>query len=175
MKKLNLFLTVVLITLLTTSCNQTKKKATAANESTMTKNEIVYMPLEKILANAENLTGKTVNVVGVVDHVCKHGNKRFKILSSNGNQNMKIELGESFDMPNPNIAGKTARVTGTLTPFKMDEKMLKAFIKKEKEEHKEEGVNAQLQKMEDILSQIESGKIPYFVTYTVTADKYELE
>ncbi len=157
------------------ACNQATKKSTSSTESTTIKSEVFYLPLEKVLANADSLSGKTVNVVGVVDHVCKHGNKRFKILSSDGSQEMKIELGESFDMPNPEIAGKTAKVIGTLTPFKMDEEMLRAFINKEREEHKDEGENPQLKKMEDILTQVESGKIPYFVTYTVTADKYELE
>ncbi len=169
MKIINVVLLITTL-VLSFSCKQNTKNPTPEQTANIT-----YITVEDVLQNANGLLKDTVYVSGIIDHVCKHGNKRFKILSSNGNQDIKIELGESFEMPNPDIAGKTAKIVGILVPYNMDADMLKAMINKEREEHKEEGENAHLSKLQEILEQIKAGEILYYTTYSVQAIKYELE
>ncbi len=177
MKYLKLAFAVLMLMALTGACNQSKKKAVEEpkpSEKTA-KVEISYSTVEDLLQNGDSLSGKTVYVSGIIDHVCKHGGKRFKILSSDGTQEMKIELGEKFEAADPSIAGKTAKVKGTLTPFNMDAEMIKSMIEKEKKEHGEEEAKHQIERLQGIYNKIESSEIPYYTIYTVQADKYELE
>lgn len=177
MKTLNLLFTTLLL-LVFMSCNQQNKKENTKKVITP-KQETTYNPLEKILDNANNLTKKEVNVTGIVDHVCKHGGNRFKLLSSDGKEEIKVELGDNFKMVSPNIAGKMVKVTGILIPIQMDAEMIKAWEKKTRKNHIGEENTKHFKEeiaiIQTIYKQIESGEIPYYTTYSIEASSYEEE
>lgn len=179
MKKLNLFIALLSLIIVAGACNQKSKKTTVKEPVVKEKAAVVYSTVESIFQNGDSLSGKTVYVSGIIDHVCKHGGKRFKILSSDGKQELKIELGEKFEAANPEIAGKTAKVIGKLVPVQMDAKMVKAWEGRMKENHAgeedTEHYKQELAEIQSIYKQIESGEISCYTTYSVQADKYELE
>lgn len=183
MKKAILFLGIT-ISVINFGCNSSAKSkethsTTTEETATTVEKTSVFETVESLLAKAEVLSGKTVNVIGVIDHVCKHGGKRFKILSSDGAIELKIELGEKFNEADASMVGNIAKVIGTLTPTKYDAKMVKAWEEKMKDGHKgEEGTEhyqEELAEIQEIHRQIIEGEIPFYTMYSVQADKYELE
>lgn len=179
MKNLKLIIAALMLVAFMGACNQATKKTEKSSLKESVKTEITYLSVEKILQNADTLSEKNVNLTGVIDHVCKHGGKRFKMLSSDGSKTIKVELGDNFKPADPSIAGKTVKVTGKLVPRNMDADMVKKWMEKETANHPDEvGTEAFKQEMatlQDIVDQIESGKIPYYTTYSVEAEKYEVE
>ena len=183
MKKAILFLGITM-SVINFGCNssvknkETHSTTTEENVTTVEKTS-AFVTVESLLAKAEELSGKTVKVTGVIDHVCKHGGKRFKILSSDGTIELKIELDEKFDEADASIVGNTAKVTGTLTPTKYDAKMVKAWEEKMKDGHKGEEntkhYKEELAEIQEIHRQVVEGEIPFYTMYSVQADKYELE
>jgi hypothetical protein len=183
MKKAILFLGIAL-SIIIFGCNSPIKsngKQSITTEETLSvvENPAVYETVESLLEKAEGLSGKTVNVSGVIDHVCKHGGKRFKILSSDGAIELKIELGEKFNEVHASVVGNTAKVTGVLTPIKYDAKMVKAWEEKMKDGHKGEEntkhYKEELSEIQEIHRRIVDGEIPFYTMFSVQADKYELE
>jgi PBP1b-binding outer membrane lipoprotein LpoB len=172
--------TLAVLTILLTACiqNQANKTSVAVEEAKV-ETPVNYQTVEAVLKNTDNLVGENVNVTGVIDHVCKHGGKRFKMLSSDGTQTIKVELGDKFKPADPSIAGKTVKVTGTLSPYNMDAAMIKAWMKKELESHPDEvGSDEFKQEMaglQAIYDKIESGEMPYYTIYSIDAEKYDLE
>jgi hypothetical protein len=185
MKQINAIIAFALLALCfgcnqTSGNKQTKEETTQQAETVQTEVEKpAYLTVENLMQQADKLSGKTVYVSGVIEHVCKHGGTRFKILSTDGSQELKIELGESFDAVGADIIGNTAMVTGTLTPVNMDAEMVKAWENKVKKNHAgEENTDhykQELAEIQQIHKQIVSGEIPYYTMYSVHAEKYELQ
>ena len=159
------------------ACNQTNNKQKKQSE----KPEKVdnYLSVGDIFTQGESLSGKTVHVEGIIEHVSKHTWKCFKIIGDNENQFIKIELGDKLPTVDASIIGNTAKVTGKLTHVRMDEKMVLQWQEKMKEKHKgEEDTKHYKEKLafiQDIHQQITSGEIPHYTRYTIEAESYELE
>ncbi len=161
------------------SCNQqTKSTADNADEKEQAV-EIEYSTVETILQNGDDLSGQTVNVRGIIDHVCRHGNNRFKILSSDGTQELKIELGDNFKMVTPEIAGQLAKVVGTLVPVQMNAEKVKAWEENVRVNHAgeedTEHFKQEILEIQNIYNQLITGEIPFYIEYSVEAERYELE
>jgi hypothetical protein len=159
------------------ACNQTDKKQN--NQTENQEKTINYLTVDDVFAKGESLSGKTLHVEGIIEHVCKHTWKRFKIIGNNENQFIKIELGDKFPTVNASITGKKAKVTGKLIPVKMDAKMVKEWEEKMRESHKgeedTEHFKEEIAFIQDIYQQITTGKIPHYTNYTVEAENYELD
>ncbi|MBN2167286.1 MAG: hypothetical protein JW717_13500 [Marinilabiliaceae bacterium] len=159
------------------ACNQTNSQ-----QNNQTKNQvkkISYLSVDDVFAKGESLSGKTIHVVGIIEHACKHTWKRFKIIGNNENQFIKIELGNKFPAVDASITGKQVKVTGKLISVKMDEKMVKEWENKMREGHKgEEGTlhfKEEITFIQNIQHQIANGEIPYYINYNIEADNYVLE
>ncbi|MDD4713138.1 MAG: hypothetical protein PHP34_07405 [Bacteroidales bacterium] len=159
------------------ACNQTGNKQGGATEETG--QAIVYLSVADVFEQGESLANKTVSVEGIVEHVCKHTWKRFKIVDEGGRQDLKIELGDQFPSIDASILGKKAKVTGTLVPVVMDEEMVRQWEEKMKENHKgEENTDhykEELAFIQNIHQQLTNGDIRYYTHYTLEANQYELE
>ena len=177
MKKLFSIVVAAAVLLSVNACNQTNNKQN--NQTENQEKTIDYITVDDVFAKGETLSGKTVYVEGIIEHVCKHTWKRFKIIGENENQFIKIELGDKFPSVDASITGKKAKVTGKLIPVKMDEKMVKEWEEKIRENHKGEEDTEHFKEevafIKDIHQQIESRKIPHYTNYTIEAKKYELE
>jgi hypothetical protein len=157
----------------TNVCKQTN------NQTENSKETMIYLSVDDVFAHGDSLANKTVHVKGIIEHVCKHSGKRFKIIGKNENQFIKIELGDKFSSVDTSIIGKKVKVTGKLIPIKMDEKMVKKWEERMKESHKgeenTEHYKEELRFIQNIHNQITNGVIPYYTIYTIEAESYELE
>ncbi len=177
MNKLFSIITVVTVLLSVNACNQTSNKQN--NQTKNLEKTINYLSVDEVFSKGEALSGKTVHVEGIIEHVCKHTWKRFKIIGENEIQYIKIELGDKFPTVDNSIIGKKVKVTGKLIPIKMDEKMVKEWEEKMRRNHKgeedTEHFKEEIAFIQNIHQQITSGKISHYTNYNIEAEKYELE
>lgn len=165
------------VLIFTNACNQSNsKQKIQANE---TQNTEIYLSVDDVFAQGDSLANKTIHVEGIIEHVCKHTWKRFKIIGENENQFIKIDLGDNFKTIDASILGKTVKVTGKLIPIKMDEQAMMKWEEKMKENHKgeekTEHYKEELAFIQNIHQQIKNGEIPYYTNYSIEAESYELE
>jgi len=160
----------------TNSIQRTKTDVAQTGKGTDT---VSYYTLDELFLHAEELSGTTVHVKGIIDHVCKHSGKRFKIIEENETLELKIELGENFPTCDPSIVGKTAKITGKFVPENLSADDVKKWEENIHENHKGEEdtdhFKEEIVQVQKILIQIESGEIPYYVQYHVEAEKYIIE
>jgi hypothetical protein len=84
----------------------------------------VYTVCE-IRAGADTLAGETVHVKGIVDHVCKHSNKRFKLADTTRGAEMKVELAREMDPADRTRIGRAAAARGVVKVIRMDTVMVR--------------------------------------------------
>jgi hypothetical protein len=177
MNKLFLIIVLAVVLFSVNACNQTNIKQNNQTEKTQKTED--YLSVDDAFTQGETLFDKTVHVEGIIEHVCKHTWKRFKIIGANENQFIKIELGDKFPTVDASITGKKAKVTGKLIPVKMDEKTVKEWEEKMRESHEGEEdtdhFKEEIAFIQDIHQQITSGKIPHYTNYTIETENYELE
>lgn len=165
------------VLIFTNACNETKQKN--ENQTDTVENSTNYLSVDDVFAQGDSLANKIINVEGVIEHVCKHTWKRFKIIGSNENQFIKIELGDKFPTVDASIMGKKVKVTGKLIPIKMDETAMMKWEETMKQNHKgeenTEHYKEELAFIQNIHQQIKSGVIPYYTNYSIEAESYELE
>jgi hypothetical protein len=159
------------------ACNQTSNNQN--NQTEKPEKTEDYLSVDDVFTQGESLSGKTVHVEGIIEHVCKHTWKRFKIIGANENQFIKIELGDKLPTVDASIIGNKAKITGKLIQVKMDEKKVKEWEEKMREKHKGEEDTGHFKEeiafIQDIHQQITSGKIPHYTNYTIATENYELE
>lgn len=88
----------------------------------------VPLTIAEFNAKGEEYEGKLVEVVGIVDHVCKHSGKRMFIRGDNPEDRVKIEAGDvgTFDIA---LEGSKVTVLATGTVMKMDNAYLDNWAK----------------------------------------------
>jgi hypothetical protein len=177
MNKLFSIIVAAAVLLSVNACNQTNNQQN--NKTENQEKTINYLSVDDVFAKGESLSGKNVHVEGIIEHVCKHTWKRFKIIGENENQFVKIELGDNFPTVDASITGKKAKVIGKLIPVKMDEKMVKEWEEKMREGHKgeedTEHFKEEIAFIQDIHQQITRGEISNYTNYNIEAGSYELE
>lgn len=134
------------------------------------------LTVSEIFEHGDSLTNKTINIAGLVDHVCKHTGKRFKIIGDDSNLELKVELDERFSTVDPSIVGRRVVVTGKLVSVQMDAEMVAKMMEKHKENHKgeenTEHYKEELVFVQNIYNQLINAEIPFYITYYIQADKY---
>ncbi len=177
MNKIISIIVFATVLVFTNACNQANNGQN--NQTEKSEVAISYISVDDVFAQGNSLANKTVHVQGIIEHVCKHTWKRFKIIEDNENQFIKIELGNKLPSVDASIIGKKARVTGKLIPVKMDERMVKKWEEQMRENHKgeedTEHFKEEMAFIQGIYQQISSGKIPHYTNYTIEAENYELE
>lgn len=169
--------TFVAVVFFLTACKETKQKT--EDKAGVAETAISYLSVDDILAHGDSLANKTVHVEGIVEHVCKHSQKRFKIVGENENLFIRIELGDNFKSVDPSIVGDKAKVSGKLIPIIMDEQAVIQWETRMKQNHKgeedTEHYKEELAFIQNIYQQIISGEIPYHTNYSIKVENYELE
>ncbi len=177
MKTKNIFLIVAIVGIIVSACSQKSNNSTSNSKKDVQSQE--YYTVDEVLEKSEDLAGKVVYVKGIVDHVCKHGGKRFKILSEEGNYEFKISLGEEFDPAEETIVGQVAYVTGKLIAQEMNAEMVKVWEQKIRENHKGEEetdhFKEEIKFVQTVHEQIISGKIPCYLAYYIEAESYSVK
>ncbi len=177
MKKLFSIIAVAAVLLSVNACKQTSNKQAENAENTET--TINYITVDEVFAQGEALADQTVHVEGMIEHVCKHSQKRFRIIGENENLFIRVELGGNLSTVDPSITGKNAKVTGKLKPIIMDAEKVKEWENKMRENHKgeedTEHFKEELAYIQDVYQQILDGKITHHTNYSIVAESYVLE
>lgn len=172
MNKILSFIAIAIIVVLNIACKQNKKV-------TKSDVEVKQYSITDIYAKGDELSGNTILVKGVVDKVCKHTGKRFKVVDEKGMLEIKVELGEEFPVLDNSIIGKKVKAMGVLIPVQMGVKEVMEWEKKMKVSHKGQEdtkhYKEELDFIKGIYYQIKSGEIPFYTTYRLMAEKYYIE
>lgn len=174
-----LYTCLILLSLLIHSCN-TGSKSTGNSQETKQEPlvESEYLGVGEVFLRGKELAGQEIKVKGIVEHVCKHTWKRFKIVDADDSAFIKVELGEDFPTLDASLLGHTAYVCGKLVPVQMDAKAVEAWEKKTRENHKGEEETAHFKEeiaiIQEIHQQIVNGEIPYHMAHTLEASSYEI-
>lgn len=176
MKKTALLFMLAIAMAIAPSCKHNKQISKKQVRQKEVKN---YLTVDETIASAEKLSNKTVHLIGTIEHVCKHGGKKFNIISAGGKNELKIELDENFESLDLTVIGNNVKVTGKLISHHLDAEQVKQWEQKMRDNHKGEEntqhFKDELKQIEDIHAKIITGKIPYYTNYTVKCENYEFE
>ncbi len=112
-----LFVSAVIV-----SCNDAPS---TEGENVTTETEVAVLTVDDLLANISNMTGETVVVAGMVDHVCKHGGTKLVIYSADPENAIHVKAtDESGNFRADEVGGEFIEVAGVVDEFRVDE----AFI-----------------------------------------------
>ena len=177
MNKIISIVLLIAVMFFSNACKETKQKD--ENQTDIVETEINYLSVDDVFAQGDFLANKTIQVKGIVEHVCQHSQKRFRIIGKDENLFIRIELGNDFKAVDPSIVGKNAKVTGKLIPIIMDAQAVLEWEEKMKRNHKgeedTEHYKEELAFIQSIYQRIVSGEIPYYTNYRIEAESYELE
>lgn len=120
--------------LVATSCNNknNKNKQKAQTEQTAQQAD-AYMPVDDVLANAEQLVGEEISLEGVCTHICAHGGGKIFLMGSDDTKSIRIEAGKlgAFDKK---CVNSIVKVNGILKEERIDEDYLHQWEEKLKDE-----------------------------------------
>ncbi len=111
------------------SDNNQNDDSTVVEEISEVKTDIVEIALADFDVKAPELVGKTIQVSGIADHICKHGGKKVFLVSDDAN--IHVTSDERFD---EKIEGTEIVVTGIVKELIIDE----AYLTKKEEASAEE-------------------------------------
>jgi len=78
--------------------------------------QLTQLELGEFDSTAREFVDKEVKVLGIVDHVCKHGGKKLFLVNDNGE--VHVESDDRFD---DELIGSEVMVTGIVREFRVDE------------------------------------------------------
>lgn len=175
LNNLNVLLWFTAITLITLSCNENANKVTVEKAQV----EQQYLTVKEITERGDELANKTVHVQGIIEHVCKHTWRRFKVVDNGGTTELKVELDENFATIDASLVGNTVKVSGKLVPFHLNAEKVLEWQKKMQENHKGEEHTAHYKEeqamIQNIYNQITDGTIAHYTMYSIMAEKYTLD
>lgn len=84
------------------------------------------MDIDALLASAEELAGKEVEIEGICTHICSHGGRKIFLMGSEDTKTIRIEAGElgAFDQK---CVNSIVKVKGILNEERIDEAYLKQW------------------------------------------------
>ena len=90
--KLTIIAAIAAVSLLNVSCGNSNKqeKETQAEETVVS----TAMEVDEVLANADSLVNKEVEIEGVCAHICAHGGGKIFLMGSDDTKMIRVEAGE---------------------------------------------------------------------------------
>lgn len=122
--KRNLLLIAVISIFLFSCGNQQKQAEQNTGKSEITVIDPVIVTIADFSDKAEELTGKTVVIEGIVDHVCAHGGDKMFIIDENTDGRVKIIAGENVTSFKTEWEGNSIKVKGDVEELRIDEDYL---------------------------------------------------
>jgi len=178
MKRILLILSVAAIF---GACCNNQKPATGTD----TMLEKTAISVDSFLNVAPNLLGKEVTVKGTVDHICKHGGKRVKLIGCCPSKSVHGEATEAIGAFKVELEGSEVLLTGIVAESKIDstyvaeyEKSVLEAMEKEKPEAEMEhakGIDhhAKLEEVKKWKEEIATNGKGYISTYYLEVTKVE--
>jgi hypothetical protein len=163
------------------ACSNNQKPTTGTDVV----NEKNAISVDSFLTVAPNLLGKEVTVKGTVDHICKHGGKRVKLIGSYPSNSVHGEATEAIGAFKVELEGSEVLLTGIVAESKIDsayvatyEKSVLEAMEKEKPEAEMEhakGIDhhAKLEEVKNWKEEMASNGKGYISTYYLEVSKVE--
>lgn len=190
MKKL---LFIATIALSFASCQNSETKTETANDETLN-NEVMLVQLAEFENQAGDLVGKTIQLSGTVDHVCKHGGQRMFIVDNESEARIKITPAAEVAAFNTGLVGDELLITGTVEEQRIDEAYLMEWeeeIKAGSVENDDKGegthlggnvekggegadINEEMEKVNNLREQLQASGKDYLAFYSVVCTGYEV-
>ncbi len=82
------------------------------------------LSVDQLLAEAQTLTGKQIEVEGICTHICKHGGRKLFMMGSSDKKVMQIMATEELGAFTEECVNSMVRVKGTLKEDRIDEAYL---------------------------------------------------
>ena len=117
-----------------TSCGKKNKVAGQAETRQEQTAAAAVMEVDDLLAGAEGLAGKAVEVEGVCTHICQHGARKIFLMGSDDTQTIRCEAGEDVGAFKQDCVNSIVRVRGTLMEQRIDEAYLQAWEERAKQQ-----------------------------------------
>ncbi|HAM98214.1 MAG TPA: hypothetical protein DCQ26_06350 [Marinilabiliales bacterium] len=165
-------------------CNNTKNTSTATVTDSISAAGAISV--DSFLVVAPEFLGKELTVSGTVDHVCKHGGKRVKLMGESPSNFIHGEATEGMGAFNAEMEGSTVCLTGMVAESKMDlayveeyEKSVKEAMESSKSEAEMEhakGIDhhAQLEQIAKWKEEIASNGKGYISNYYLEVSKFNV-
>ncbi len=99
--------------------------------------------------NASKYIGRTVEVTGIVDHICKHGGKKMFLVDEKSKGKIKVTLGDDMAALTQELVGETVKVTGVVEVMEVDEEYLNKMENNAKNNVKQKGDGLHLENGEN--------------------------
>ena len=156
--------------------------------------QAAQLSLASFDADAETYIGKTVEITGTVDHVCRHGGKKMFIVGENADDRLKIDAGPDMAGFTIEMEGSQVKVVGTVEEQRMyaadldemeaglcptEEADVKKAMKADAgegehhEEHAEEGNEEALEQVKSLREQLEESGREYLAFYSLQCQSFE--
>ena len=177
--RIRLFTFSAVLLLVFTACNENNNKMTSQKEelSAPNESETIYT-LSDFFSLADSLISDTVKVRGIIDHVCKHSAKRFKMIDEEGKNVIKVELKKELSVFSPENIGRKVVAAGKVIPTKLFWEDINKWEKQVNENHKDgiepEHYEEEIKLIHDIKDEITSGKITHHTIYHLEAISYDI-
>lgn len=118
---LSLALTCIGLAALTTSCgNGTPAAQTTVTDTTATS----VMEVDSLLAAADGLVDKAIEVQGICTHICAHGGGKIFLMGSDDTQTIRVEAGQAIGRFPQEVVNSFVTIRGTLREQRIDEAYL---------------------------------------------------
>jgi hypothetical protein len=111
----NVFILLAVISLSVSCNNNDNAKKDSTDSLKLEKKEITEIKLTEFESKAGGFIGKEVKITGVVDHVCKHGGKKFLLVD--GDKSLHVFNDNKFE---ETLSGSKVTVTGIVEEEKID-------------------------------------------------------
>ncbi len=108
----------ILIVLAASCGQQTNKTASVADEN------VSEITVEDFLADAGPFIEKPVSITGTVVHVCRHGGQRLFIVGEDGEERIRITVGDNIPEFDVELEGSMIEVNGIARELIIDETYL---------------------------------------------------
>jgi RecJ-like exonuclease len=105
------------------------------NKSSKTDADVLKVEVNTFKDKAPELVGKTVQIEGMVTHVCKHGGKKLFIMTDNADVQVKITTGEKIAAFPTELEGSTIWAKGVVEEIE-EEMSEEEAAEKQDEAHK---------------------------------------
>ena len=112
-----------------------KKAEVKVKDAVEASAHIVKVSPDNFLEKAAGLVGENVEIVGTVDHTCKHGGKKMVIFGENADNMVKLLAGEGIDKFDNELEGQKVIAMGQVEEMRIDEDYLQKWEKEAKDHH----------------------------------------
>lgn len=168
MKQLFLFAVLAFALL---SCSGNKKQADVSNE-------IQTFELDDLLAAADREVDKTVTLIGLVTHTCKHSGQRCFIVGESQNVSFRVEAKGEIEQFTPELIGSKLAITGILKEQHLSGETIDEMETNAKLQQQEQGMSesceAELSNINDMRKWMKDHNKDYYVIYYMDGLKFEV-